>query len=278
MDNNITRMEWIRSAAQSVSERLDGRVPEVGIVLGSGLGDLADKIKDPVVIPYNTIQGFPVSTVVGHKGNFIAGTLAGKCVIAMQGRFHFYEGYPMELLALPVRVMKLLGIKYLFVSNAAGAANPDFKVGDMVIIKDHINNLPNPLIGPNLDEFGPRFPDLTCAYDLELQEMALAIGKKLKLDLKRGVYFASSGPTYETPAVVRFYRTVGADMLGMSTVPEVIVARHCGLRVFGVSVITNVANVANEQQTYNDADDVVAQAKMITDKMCKLFTELIKKL
>ena len=278
MDNNITRMEWIRSAAQSVAERLDGRVPEVGIVLGSGLGDLADKIKDPVVIPYNTIQGFPVSTVVGHKGNFIAGKLTGKCVIAMQGRFHYYEGYPMELLALPIRVMKLLGINYLFVSNAAGAANPDFKVGDMVIIKDHINNMPNPLIGPNLDEFGPRFPDLTCAYDLELQEKAIAIGKKLKMDLKRGVYFASSGPTYETPAEVRFYRAVGADMLGMSTVPEVIAARHCGLRVFGVSVITNVANVANEQQTYNDADDVVTQAGLITDKMCKLFTELIKQI
>jgi len=271
-------MEWIRSAAQSVEERLDGRKPLVGIVLGSGLGDLADRIKDPVVIPYKTIQGFPVSTAVGHKGNFIAGKLAGKCVIAMQGRFHYYEGYPMELLALPIRVMKLLGIKYLFVSNAAGGANPEFKIGDMVIIKDHINNLPNPLIGPNLEEFGPRFPDLTCAYDLELQEMAVELGKKQGLDLKKGVYFASSGPTYETPAEVRFYRAVGADMLGMSTVPEVIVARHCGLRVFGVSVITNVANVANEQQTYNDADDVVAQAGLITDKMCKLFTEMIKKL
>ena len=271
-------MDWIRSAAQSVEERLDGRKPLVGIVLGSGLGDLADKIKDPVVIPYKTIQGFPVSTAVGHKGNFIVGKLAGKCVIAMQGRFHAYEGYPMELIALPIRVMKLLGIEYLFVSNAAGGANPDFKIGDMVIIKDHINNLPNPLIGQNLEEFGPRFPDMTCAYDLELQDMAEAIGKKQGLDLKKGVYFASSGPTYETPAEVRFYRAVGADMLGMSTVPEVIVARHCGLRVFGVSVITNVANVANEQQTYNDADDVVAQAGLITDKMCKLFTEMIKKL
>ena len=271
-------MERIRSSAQSVAERLDGRKPLVGIVLGSGLGDLADRIEDPSVIPYNTIPGFPVSTAVGHKGNFIVGNLAGKCVIAMQGRFHYYEGYSMELLALPIRVMKLLGIQYLFVSNAAGAANPDFKIRDMVIIKDHINNLPNPLIGPNLEEFGTRFPDLTCAYDQEIREKALAIGKKLKMNLKTGVYFASSGPTYETPAEVRFYRTVGADMLGMSTVPEVIVARHCGLRVFGVSVITNVANVANEQQTYNDADDVVAQAGMITDKMCKLFTELIKQL
>lgn len=276
MDNS--RMERIRSAAQSVAERLDGREPLVGIVLGSGLGDLADKIKDPVVIPYNTIPGFPVSTAVGHKGNFIAGKLAGKCVIAMQGRFHYYEGYSMELLALPIRVMKLLGIKYLFVSNAAGGANPDFKIGDMVIIKDHINNLPNPLIGANLEEFGPRFPDLTCAYDLELQDMAVELGRKQGLELKKGVYFASSGPTYETPAEVRFYRAVGADMLGMSTVPEVIIARHCGLKVFGVSVITNVANIANEQQTYNDADDVVAQAGLITDKMCKLFTELIKKL
>ena len=275
---DISRIEWIRSAAQSIEERLDGRKPLVGIVLGSGLGDLADKIKDPVVIPYKTIQGFPVTTAVSHKGNFIVGKLAGKCVIAMQGRFHAYEGYPMELIALPIRVMKLLGIEYLFVSNAAGGANPEFKIGDMVIIKDHINTLPNPLIGPNLDEFGPRFPDLTCAYDLELQDMAVNIGKKQGLELKKGVYFASSGPTYETPAEVRFYRTVGADMLGMSTVPEVIVARHCGLRVFGVSVITNVANVDNEQQTYNDADDVVAQAGLITDKMCKLFTEMIKKL
>ena len=271
-------MEYIRLAAESVKQRLDGREPYVGIILGSGLGDLADQIKDPVVIPYGTIPGFAVSTAVGHKGNFIAGKLAGKCVIAMQGRFHSYEGYPMELIALPVRVMKLLGIKYLFVSNAAGGANPDFKIGDMVIIKDHINNLPNPLIGPNLDEFGPRFPDLTCAYDLELQDLAVKLGKKQGLDLKKGVYFASSGPTYETPAEVRFFRAVGADMLGMSTVPEVIVARHCGLKVFGVSVITNVANVANEQQTYNDADDVVTQAGLITDKMCRLFTEMIKEL
>lgn len=278
MESTDKRMEYIRLAAESVKQRLDGRKPYVGIILGSGLGDLADQIKDPVVIPYGTIPGFAVSTAVGHKGNFIAGKLAGKCVIAMQGRFHSYEGYPMELIALPVRVMKLLGIKYLFVSNAAGGANPDFKIGDMVIIKDHINNLPNPLIGPNLDEFGPRFPDLTCAYDLELQDLAVKLGKKQGLDLKKGVYFASSGPTYETPAEVRFFRAVGADMLGMSTVPEVIVARHCGLKVFGVSVITNVANVANEQQTYNDADDVVTQAGLITDKMCRLFTEMIKEL
>ena len=278
MESTDKRMEYIRLAAESVKQRLDGREPYVGIILGSGLGDLADQIKDPVVIPYGTIPGFAVSTAVGHKGNFIAGKLAGKCVIAMQGRFHSYEGYPMELIALPVRVMKLLGIKYLFVSNAAGGANPDFKIGDMVIIKDHINNLPNPLIGPNLDEFGPRFPDLTCAYDLELQDLAVKLGKKQGLDLKKGVYFASSGPTYETPAEVRFFRAVGADMLGMSTVPEVIVARHCGLKVFGVSVITNVANVANEQQTYNDADDVVTQAGLITDKMCRLFTEMIKEL
>lgn len=271
-------MERIRSSAQSVAERLDGRKPLVGIVLGSGLGDLADRIEDPIVIPYNTIPGFPVSTAVGHKGNFIVGNLAGKCVIAMQGRFHYYEGYPMELVTLPVRVMKTLGIEYLFVSNAAGGCNPDYEVGDLMIIKDHISLFPNPLIGPNFEQFGPRFPDMTCAYDLELIERAQQIATEMGVRYHKGVYFGSPGPTYETPAEVRFYRIAGADVLGMSTIPEVIVARHCGIRVFGMSVITNKCNTDNVPRNFNDGDDVVRAADAAADRMCAVFTRLIETL
>ena len=166
------RLKRIHDAADHISSAISGRIPEFGIVLGSGLGRLADKIINQTVIPYSQIPGFPVSTAVGHKGNFIFGELGGKQVIAMQGRFHYYEGYPMDLVTIGIRVMKTLGVKYLFVSNAAGACNPDFKVGDLVIIRDHINMMPNPLVGPNLDEFGPRFPDMTCAYDLKLQALA----------------------------------------------------------------------------------------------------------
>ena len=169
MDERIVR---INTAAQFISSKIEGKKPLVGIVLGSGLGKLADKIQNPTVIPYSEIPGFPVSTAVGHKGNFICGELGGKTVVAMQGRFHYYEGYPMELVTLPIRVMKVLGISYLFVSNAAGGVNYDFKVGDLMIIRDHINLLPNPLIGKNLDEFGPRFPDMTRPYDLELIKKA----------------------------------------------------------------------------------------------------------
>ena len=166
--NEDPRVEKIRTAAEYVAGKIGNRKPFAGIVLGSGLGKLADSIADPVVIPYREIPGFPVSTAVGHKGNFIVGTLGGKTVVAMQGRFHYYEGYPMELVTLPIRVMKVLGIEYLFVSNAAGGVNFDFKVGDLMIIRDHINLLPNPLIGKNMDEFGPRFPDMTRPYDPEL--------------------------------------------------------------------------------------------------------------
>lgn len=275
MESDI-RHRKIEEAAGFVRSLLDGRKPEIAIVLGSGLGKLADTIKDAVVIPYREIPGFPVSTAVGHKGNFIIGTLGGKCVLAMQGRFHFYEGYPMELVTMPVRVMSLLGIKYLFVSNAAGACNPDFNVGDLVIIKDHINMFPNALIGPNMDQFGPRFPDMTCAYDKELQEKAKQTAAELGIDVRTGVYFGSTGPTYETPAEVRFYRAVGADLLGMSTIPEVIVARHCGIRVFGMSVVTNKSNTENVERNFNDGDDVVKQADLAADKMTGLFTRMIE--
>ena len=270
--------ETIQTAAGYVRDAIGGNIPEVGIVLGSGLGKLADKIEGQTVIPYSQIPGFPVSTATGHKGNFIFGELGGKRVIAMQGRFHYYEGYPMELVTIGVRVMKTLGIKYLFVSNAAGACNPDFKVGDLVIIRDHINMLPNPLIGPNLDEFGPRFPDMTCAYDLKLQALAEKICGEMGIPAKKGVYLSSTGPTYETPAEVRFYHSVGADLLGMSTIPEVIVARHCGIRVFGMSVVTNVSNFLNIEKNFNDGDDVVKQADIAAERMTGLFTRMIASL
>lgn len=276
MDGRYNR---VLESAEYIKALAGGRVPEVGIVLGSGLGRLADSIGDAVTIPYRDIPGFPLSTAAGHKGNFIIGQLGGKCVIAMQGRFHYYEGYDMEKLSLSIRTMNILGIRYLFVSNAAGSCNPDIKRGDLMVIRDHINTLPNPLIGPNMNEMGTRFPDMTCAYDAELRDAAFGVAAEMGINLKQGVYFATSGPSYETPAEVRFFRTVGADAIGMSTVPEVIVARHCGIRVFGVSVITNESNTDNIAATnLNDSDDVVREADIAAVKMTELFTRIISRL
>ena len=272
------RIERINKAAAFIKERLGGRQPKVALILGSGLGPIADSVKDPIVIPYKEIPGFPVSTAVGHKGNFLSGTLYGVQVLVMQGRFHYYEGYPMETVTIGVRVFHQLGIEYLFVFNAAGAANPAFKVGDMVMITDHINMMPNPLIGPNMEEFGPRFPDMTCPYDLELQELARSSAAKLGVEIHEGVYFGSTGPTYETPAEVRFYRSVGADLLGMSTIPEVIVARHCGIRVFGMSAVTNVCNTTNKPINFNDGHDVVHQAEKVVINIGKLLGEMLPSL
>ena len=275
MDSSIRTYQI---AADYIRQKIGGISPVVGIVLGSGLGRLADQIENPVVIPYRDIPGFPVSTAVGHKGNFILGHLGGKEVMAMQGRFHYYEGYPMELVTIGVRTMAMLGIQYLFVSNAAGAANPDFRIGDMVVIRDHISFFPNPLIGPNMDDLGPRFLDMTCAYDSELQQLAENCAGRIGVKVQKGVYFGSTGPTYETPAEVRFYRQIGADLLGMSTIPEVIVARHCGMRVFGMSVVTNCANFDNTPHIVNDGDDVVKQADAAAERMTSLFTEMISAL
>ncbi|MBR4809656.1 MAG: purine nucleoside phosphorylase I, inosine and guanosine-specific [Bacteroidales bacterium] len=271
-------LDNIKAAAAHIKERTGGVSPKIGIVLGSGLGKLGEQIQNPVVIPYREIPGFPVSTAIGHKGNIISGILGGKQVVAMQGRFHYYEGYPMETVTIGIRVMKLLGVEFLFVSNAAGGTNADYKVGDLVIIKDHINMMPNPLIGPNMDEFGPRFPDMTCAYDLELQALAERMGIEMKVNLRKGVYFGVTGPTYETPAEVRFFHEVGADLVGMSTVPEVIVARHCGIRVFGMSVVTNFSNIFNVERNLNDGDDVVHQADTAADQMSELFRRMIEAL
>ena len=277
--NNMNQIiERINKAADYVSERIGNLEPVVGIVLGSGLGKLADRIDDPIVIPYRDIPGFPVPTAVGHKGNLIIGSLGGKTVIAMQGRFHYYEGNTMDVVTLPIRVMKVLGIKYLFVSNAAGGVNFDFHVGDLMIITDHINHLPNPLIGPNLDEFGPRFPDMTRPYDKKLIAMAQGIAEEMGIEVRRGVYFAGTGPSYETPAEYKYFRLIVADAVGMSTIPEVIVARHSDIAVFGMSVITNEAHDDYDEDYVNDGDDVVNAADAAADKMTQLFTRLIASL
>ena len=272
------RVEKIMTAAEFIAAKLDGRKPVVGIVLGSGLGKLADKIENPTVIPYKEIPGFPMSTAVGHKGNFIAGELGGKFVVAMQGRFHYYEGYSMYKVTLPIRVMVKLGIQYLFVSNAAGGVNFDYKGGDLMVIKDHLNLLPNPLIGPNLDEFGPRFPDMTRPYEPKLIKMAHEIGNEFGIALKEGVYLASTGPTYETPSEYKYFRTIGADAVGMSTIPEVIVARHSSVPVFGVSVITNEAHDDYAEDYVNDGEDVVVAANAAADRMTTVFTKIIERL
>lgn len=272
------RLIQINEAVEFLKDKFSGQKPFAGIVLGSGLGKLAYKLEDPITIKYSDIPHFAVSTALGHKGNFILGKLGGKLVLAMQGRFHYYEGYPMSKVTLPIRVMVKLGIQYLFVSNAAGGVNFDYKVGDLMIIKDHINLLPNPLIGPNLDEFGPRFPDMTRPYEPALIRMAKEIGEQEGFELKEGVYLASSGPTYETPSEYKFYRGAGADAVGMSTIPEVIVARHSSVPVFGMSVITNEAHDDYAEDYVNDGADVVKAADAAADKMTTLFTKIIERL
>ena len=272
------RIERIKNAADYLVGALAGRQPEIGIVLGSGLGKLADQIADPLVIPYKDIPGFPVSTAIGHKGNFIVGTLGGKTVIAMQGRIHYYEGYGMDLVVLPIRVMMSIGIGKLFVSNAAGGVSFQLHVGDLMIIKDHINLLPNPLIGPNLDYLGPRFPDMTRPYDPVLIKLAKDIAEEQGIDLKEGVYVGGTGPSYETPAEYKFFRLIGGDAVGMSTVPEVIAARHASVPVFGISVITNEAHDDYAEDYVNDGDDVVTAANAAADKMTGLIRKMIERL
>ena len=272
------RLERIYAAAEAVKERIGDRKPAVGIILGSGLNSLADRISDKIEIPYREIPGFPVSTALGHKGNYIVGTLGGKCVIAMQGRIHCYEGYPMDQVTLPVRVMIVLGIGTLFVSNAAGGVNYDYRIGDLVILRDHINLLPNPLIGPNLDEFGPRFPDMTRPYDPKIITLAKKVALELGIPVKTGVYLGSTGPSYETPAEYKFFRKAGADCVGMSTIPEVIVARHASIPVFGMSVITNEAHDNYPEDFVNDGADVVYAADAIAKTMTALFERIIQEL
>ena len=272
------RIEKIHTAADYVTGVLAGCKPEIGIVLGSGLGKLADQIEQPLVVPYKDIPGFPVSTASGHKGNFIVGQLGGKCIIAMQGRIHYYEGYGMDLVVLPIRVMMTVGIQKLFVSNAAGGVSFDLHIGDLMIIKDHINLLPNPLIGPNMDHLGPRFPDMTRPYDPSLIALAKQVAADQGITLKEGVDVGGTGPSYETPAEYKYFRLIGGAAVGMSTVPEVIAARHAGVPVFGISVITNEAHDDYAEDYVNDGDEVVVAANKAADKMTALIREMIERL
>lgn len=246
--------------------------PAVGLILGSGLGELADEAEDSIVIPYEDIPGFPVSTVEGHAGRLVYGTLGGKKVLAMQGRFHYYEGYSLESVTFPVRVMKALGVETLVVTNAAGGVNSTFNPGDLMIISDHINFTGvNPLMGKNESTLGPRFTDMTEPYDKEYQKLIRECAEAQGLSVKEGVYFGLSGPTYETPAEIRMIRTLGGDAVGMSTVPEVIVAKHAGLRVAGISCITNYA--AGMQANLDHAEVVE-----VTTRVKESFKSLVKSL
>lgn len=234
-------LEKIKQTADYLRNRITGELPELGIIMGTGLGTLSELIEDKQVVPYSEIPNFPVSTVAGHSGNLIVGNLGGKRVLGMQGRFHYYEGYDMKQVTFPVRVMKALGINTLFVSNAAGGMNKEFKVGDVMIITDHINFFPeHPLRGKNYEELGTRFPAMTEAYSKRLVALADKIADEKGMRLVHGVYIGVTGPTFETPAEYEAYRIMGADAVGMSTVPEVIVANHAGMTVFGLSVITDL--------------------------------------
>ncbi len=255
-------LEKIKATATFINEKVK-RPIDAGIILGSGLGGLVKEIEIELTIPYSQIPDFPVSTVEGHSGQLIIGKLGGKTVLAMQGRFHYYEGYSMKEVTFPVRVMKMMGINTLFVSNASGGLNPDYKVGDVIIISDHINFFPeHPLRGKNINELGTRFPDMSRSYDVDLRNKAKAIAQKNGINVKEGVYVGVSGPTFETPAEYLMFRHLGADIVGMSTVPEVIVARHMEMTVFGVSIVTD-SGVPGQivEISHEEVQEVAAKAK-----------------
>ncbi len=246
---------------------------DIGVILGSGLGDYAEALEDAVKLPYSEIPGFPRSTVAGHAGMWCCGTLHGKRVVMMQGRFHYYEGYGMKDVTLPVRVMQKIGVKTLIVTNAAGGVNLGYHPGELMVIGDIFSmTAQNPLIGPNLDAFGPRFPDMSCAFDKELRALAHECANEQGFALREGVYAQMTGPTYETPAEIRMLRTLGADAVGMSTVPEVIVARHGGMRVLGISCITNMAagildQPLNHAEVTETANRVKGQFRNLLDRI-----------
>ncbi len=265
----------IKETTDFINKKINEK-PVVGIILGSGLGDLADDIVKEAEIPYKDIPNFPVSTVNGHAGKLLFGKLNGVDVVAMEGRFHFYEGYSMQEVTFPVRVLKQLGIRYLFVSNASGGVNPDFEVGDIMFITDHINLLPNPLIGENIDELGPRFVDMSEAYDKKLLSLASRIARHHGIHFKTGVYAGVSGPTYETPSEYHYIRVLGADAVGMSTVPEVIVARHMNLPVFAVSVISDLGVKGKIIEISHE--EVIAAVKQVTPKLVQIIKDLVKEL
>lgn len=263
----------IQEAKEYLSKKIDV-TPEFGIILGSGLGKLADLAEDSIVIKYEDITHFPVSTVAGHSGKLIVGKIASKTVMMMQGRFHYYEGYEMNEVTFPVRLMQVLGIKNLVVTNAAGGVNKEYKPGDLVLIQDHLNLMGvNPLRGANLSDLGARFPDLSEAYSHEWREKALNLMPKVGLEPKQGVYAAVSGPSYETPAEIRYLRTIGADLVGMSTAPEVIVANHGGMKVLGISCVTNMAaGVLPEKLSHSE---VIATTQRIEQQFVGFVKSLI---
>lgn len=267
----------INETADFLRSRVNGEMPRLAIILGTGLGALVDYIEDKQFIPYTEIPNFPVSTVEGHSGNLIFGTLGGKRVIAMQGRFHYYEGYDMKQVTFPVRVFKALGVDTLFVSNAAGGMNKDFRVGDVMVITDHINLFPeNPLRGHNYEELGTRFPAMTHAYDPALLSLADDIAAEQQIRLMHGVYVGTPGPTFETPAEYEYFRVIGGDAVGMSTVPEVIVANHAGMRCFGLSVITDLGGKDIEQvPTHEEVQQAAVKASPV---MARLVSNMIGRL
>lgn len=265
-------LEKIKESVDFINSKIQSK-PKIGIILGSGIGELANEIERDLEIPYEDIPNFPVSTVKGHKGQLLFGRLNGVEVVAMQGRFHFYEGYSMHEVTLPIRVLKLLGIDYLFISNASGGVNKDFEVGDIMFITDHINLMPNPLIGENINEHGPRFVDMSEAYDKRILSIAKRIARHNGIHYQTGVYAAVTGPTYETPAEYKYIQTLGADAVGMSTVPEVIVARHMKLPVFAVSVISDLGVEGKIIEISHQ--EVIEAVGRVTPKLIALFKEIV---
>ncbi len=264
-------MENLKESSAYIRSKLDGRKVELAIVLGSGLGDLGDEVKNPVIIDYKDIPHFPVSTVQGHKGRLIIGELEGRTVMCMQGRFHFYEGYSMEECVYPIRTMFMLGIKSLILTNAAGCVNKEWNVGDLMLITDHIKLCSeSPCRGPNNDELGARFFDMTGAYSKDLQKVAIKAAEKNNITLREGVYMFMSGPNFETPAEIRFARTAGADACGMSTVPEAIAASQMGFRTMGISCMTNMAAGILDQPLNHE--EVLETGRIVKTK----FTALVK--
>ena len=268
-------LEKILETVDFIKSKTNGFEPEVGIVLGSGLGGLVDVIDTQYSISYKDIPNFPVSTVAGHEGKLILGTLSGRKVVAMQGRFHYYEGYSTTEVTFPIRVLKYLGIKLLVLSNASGGVNPDFRVSDIMFITDHINLLPNPLIGKNDDRIGTRFPELSEAYNKNVLAFADKIADELKIQVQHGVYVGDTGPSYETPAEYNYYRIIGGDCVGMSTVPEVIIARHCGLPVFAMSIITDLGGKDIAVQVTHE--EVINAANVAEPKMTAILKEMLRR-
>lgn len=271
-----TMLEKIKETAAFIKEKV-GKMPEIAVILGSGLGNLADNMEVSSELDYHDIPNFPVSTVAGHAGRLIFGELGGKYIMAMKGRFHYYEGYDMKQVTFPVRVMKALGVKTLFVSNAAGGMNKEFRVGDVMVITDHINLFPeNPLRGKNYDELGTRFPAMTEAYKKYLIKYADEIAEANALRLMHGVYVGTPGPTFETPAEYEYFRVIGGDAVGMSTVPEVIVANHAGIDVFGLSVITDLGG--KDIDYVPTHEEVQKAAETAAPVMVKLITEMLRRI